>query len=95
MADDETYRRVRGLRGDIEVGAGDMAVTLRFSEGTLTIISGTVEKPRARVAGDMSALLGIVGGGGLVGPVLSGAVRIGGNPFVLLKLLPLMKKPTD
>jgi hypothetical protein len=32
-----------------------------------------------------------VTGGGLVGPILSGAMKIGGNPFVLLKLLPLIR----
>ena len=34
-------------------------------------------------------------GRALVGPLLAGQVKIGGNPFALLKLLPLMRVPGD
>jgi hypothetical protein len=95
MAQDATYRRVRSLQGDVEVQAGEMIVTLRFDEGVLNIVAGGSSNAKARVKGDMTAFLNVVQGRGLVSPVLSGAIRIGGNPFTLLKLLPLLKTPND
>lgn len=91
LADESIYERVRDMEGDVHVQAGDMVVTMRFGEGKLRIISGKVEKPGARVVGSMGALLSVVTGGGMVGPLLSGAIRIGGNPFLLLKVLPLIR----
>jgi hypothetical protein len=93
LADDGVARRVAGLTGEVEVAAGDMTITLDFRDGRVAVRPGPAQAPRARVRGDMAALLGVVLGGGLVGPFLAGAIRIGGNPFVLLKLLPLLKKP--
>ena len=86
-------RRVARMRGDVAVQAGGMAVTLSFGDGGVTIRGGTPEHPAARVSGGMEDLLGMVTGGGLVGPVLSGRVRIGGNPFMLLRILPLIRAP--
>jgi hypothetical protein len=84
-------KRGQRMKGDIAVKAGKMTVTLRFVEGHLTIIRGETEKPRARVGGDMSTLLGVVTGKGMVWPFLTGKLKIGGNPFVLLKMLPFIK----
>jgi hypothetical protein len=95
LADDAIHARVKNLKGDIQVGASDMVITMRFSGGQLTLLSGPSDNPRARVSGDMSALLGVCSGAGLVAPVLSGAIKIGGNPFLLLKILPLIKQPSD
>lgn len=82
--------KVAGMRGDVEVRAADMIVTLRFGGGRLAIVTGPSPRPRARVKGTLPALLGVVTGGGLIAPVLRGDVRIGGNPFVLLGMLPLI-----
>jgi hypothetical protein len=90
MADDTKYARVRDLVADIQVQASDMVVTLRFAGGTLTIVKGPSEKPRARVRGGLGAFLRVATGGGVIGPVLAGEIAIGGNPFVLLRLLPLL-----
>lgn len=84
---------LRGVEGDIEVRAGDMVATLRLGKGVVTILAGPAEKARARVKGDMAAFLGVASGGGLVGPLLRGEIGFGGNPFLLLKLLPLIKAP--
>lgn len=92
---EDNAARVARFRGDIEVGAGEMVVTLRFADGTLTIVQGGSSDPRARVQGSLGALLGIVTGAGLVGPLLAGEIRIGGNPFLLLKILPLIKSDQD
>jgi len=93
LAREETYERVRGMEGDIQVRAGGMVVTMRFGGGQLRIIEGEQKDPKASVAGSMPALLSVVTGGGMLGPLLSGAIKIGGNPFTLLKVLPLIKAP--
>ncbi|MBI4952448.1 MAG: SCP2 sterol-binding domain-containing protein [Myxococcales bacterium] len=82
--------RALGLRASIHVRAGDMHVTLRFAEDGVHISAGA-EASNARVSGDMKALLGVVTGAGMIGPVLRGRVRIGGNPFLLLRVLPLIR----
>lgn len=86
-------RRVRSLQGrTVFVGAGQMGVTLRFDEGGVTIATGSSGRPEASVRGSMTALLGMVTGqSGLVWPVLSGKVKIRGNPFLLLRMLPLIR----
>ncbi|MBI4952232.1 MAG: SCP2 sterol-binding domain-containing protein [Myxococcales bacterium] len=82
--------RALALRGSIDVRAGDMHVTLRFAaEGVHIAADGT--SANARVSGDMKSLLGVVTGAGMIGPVLRGRVRIGGNPFLLLRVLPLIR----
>jgi len=84
---------LRSATGDIQVQAGAMVVTIRLGGGTVTILAGPSERPAARVKGDMAAFLGVASGGGLVGPLLRGEIGFGGNPFLLLKLLPLIKAP--
>ena len=91
LAKPRNLKRGRKMKGDIVVLAGKMSITLRFGEGRLTIIRGETEKPRARVGGDMTTLLGVVTGKGMVWPFLTGKLKIGGNPFVLLKMLPFIK----
>ncbi|MCC6521162.1 MAG: hypothetical protein IT373_00740 [Polyangiaceae bacterium] len=82
--------RALALRGSIDVRAGDMHVTLRFApEGVHIAADGT--SANARVSGDMKSLLGVVTGAGMIGPVLRGRVRIGGNPLLLLRVLPLIR----
>jgi len=93
LADERKYSRAKKLEGDVAVKAGEMVITLRFHDGLLTILRGPMEKPRARVRGTMAALLAVVINKGLVGRVLSGQMMIGGNPFFLLKILPLIREP--
>lgn len=91
LADEGKYARACSMKGDILVQAAKMSVTLRFDDGVLTIICGDAGRARAKVAGSMGSLLGVVTGDGVVGPFLSGKLKIGGNPFVLLKMLPLIQ----
>jgi len=93
LADDLTYERMRSMEGDIQVRAGGMVVTMRFGGGQLRILEGEQKDPKASVGGSMPALLSVVTGGGMIGPLLSGAIKIGGNPFALLKVLPLIRSP--
>lgn len=81
----------RKLRGDVRVNAGTMGVTLSFTESEIVLRSEENGKPRASVRGEMKPLLEMVAGGSLVGPVLRGKVKVGGNLLVLLRLLPLIR----
>jgi hypothetical protein len=91
LAKPRSRARARGLRGAVRVQAGGMAVVLDFDAGGLTIrMPREGERYRARVRGGMTDLLGVVNGR-LFGPVLSARVRIGGNPFFLLGMLPLIR----
>jgi hypothetical protein len=91
LADDRLWAKARGMSGDVLVTAGRMAVTIRFGDGRVTIVRGDAGASRARVSGGMKDLLGVVAEGRMVGPFLAGRLRIGGNPFVLLGMLPLIK----
>ncbi len=84
-------KKADGIRGAVRVQAGDMAVVLDFTPDCLRIrmpVEG--ERYKARVGGGMTDLLGVVNGR-LFGPVLTARVRIGGNPFFLLGMLPLIR----
>lgn len=93
LRDDARYAAAKSLRGDVAVRAGTMAVTLRFGDGRLTIVRGASPSARASVAGTMTALLGVVLRQGMVRAFFSGKLRIGGNPLVLLRILPLIREP--
>ncbi|MBM4372562.1 MAG: hypothetical protein FJ098_12955 [Deltaproteobacteria bacterium] len=83
--------RASGLRGAVRVQAGAMVVVLDFTQAGPRIRGPAEgERYRARVSGAMTPLLRVVTGH-LLGPVLSGGVRIGGNPFFLLSVLPLIR----
>jgi hypothetical protein len=93
LAVEANARRAEGLRGDVQVQAAGMIVTLRFGPGVVSILAGAAGPARARVRGGMEDLLGMVTGAGLIGPVLAGRVRVGGNLLLLLRMLPLIKAP--
>ncbi len=93
LLDDARYAVAKKMRGDVAVRAGSMAVTLRFGGGRLTLVRGDSPSARARVAGTMTALLGVVLRQGMVRAFFAGKLRIGGNPFVLLRILPLIREP--
>lgn len=95
LADEAKYSKVRATKADIQVQAGEMVVTLRLDDGKLTIIAGPTESPKAKVRGEMAALLSVASGGGIVGPFLKGDVRASGNLLLLLKILPLIRRPDD
>ena len=79
------------LAADVEVTGGTMTLTLRFRGGEVALLPGKVERPSARVSGSLDALLGLVAHGRMLWPFLTGAIRIGGNPLLLLRLLPLIR----
>lgn len=90
-------RRAAGLRGDFGVSAGSMAVTLSFSEHGVLIKKGITATARACVGGSMGAMVDLVAGGGnlwaAAGALLARRMRVRGNVFALLPLLPIMLTP--
>jgi hypothetical protein len=93
LADPRKAARARKIRGTVLVQAGAMRVSLHCQEGRFTIARGHAdgEAARARVRGNLEAFLEIALGGNMVGPVLRGEVKVGGNLLMLLKLLPLLQ----
>lgn len=91
LAEPRLAVRAAGLKGTVEVAAGRMVANLAFEGSRVVIRTGPAERARARVAGDMVALLDVVARRALVGPVVSGKIRLGGNLFFLLRLLPLLR----
>lgn len=87
---EQNLARLSRLKGAVEVTAGEMVVTLCFSEGKLTVTRGPDDKARAAVSGSLDSLMGVALGQGMVGPWLAGKLKTRGNLFMLLKMLPLM-----
>ena len=90
LTDDALFARALRLRGDVQIRAGDMVLTLRFGDGPVRVVPYATDRPRASVRGSLRALLDIAGGHGFVLPVLTGRLRVAGNLFLLLRMLPLL-----
>ena len=94
LASRRLANKARRLRGDFGVRVGDMAVTLSFAPDTVTIRNGLSGRLLATVRGPMNEMIPLVTGGGGMVPamiaVLEGRIGISGNPFALLKLMPLL-----
>ena len=85
----------RQLRGAVGVKAGGMAVTIRFDRGSVSVARGLDEVLKARVKGSLDALLQVSLGRGAIRSFLTGEIGFGGNPFFLLKVLPLLRVRAD
>ena len=92
-------RRVHKLRGEIQIHAGQMTITLRCSsnrgEGSdpsiaLEILQGESSSPRAKIRGTLHAFLGMVRGKGFLLPFLRGDLKASGNLLLLLRLKMLL-----
>jgi hypothetical protein len=85
----------RQLRGAVGVRAGGMAVTIRFDRGSVSVARGLDGNLKARVKGSLDALLQVSLGRGAIRSFLTGEIGFGGNPFFLLKVLPLLRVRSD
>jgi hypothetical protein len=74
-----------GLNGDIALSAGEMSVTMSFSPERVVIRKGMVERPRARLKGSLEDVIAL-GRGKIASRVLTGRVRVSGNPAATLPL---------
>ncbi len=91
LADPVRNKKCRKLKGDVELKAGKMHVNLSFGGDEVVVGEKAKNKPRARVAGDLHSLTGVVLGKALVGPYLGGRIKVVGNIFFLLKMLPVIR----
>ncbi len=89
--EENTARQLRKLKGRIEIGASSMKVFVKADGERMLISTEADGKPEARVWGTLDALLDMATGGGFVGALLSGKVRIGGKAWRLLPLLSVFK----
>ncbi len=78
------------MKGTVWVGASDMRITLEFKDQKVYMTVGEQGKAAVRVRGSMDTLLGVSLGKGMVGPVLSGKLKIGGKIWRLLPMLKLL-----
>lgn len=81
--------RVRGPK-TVAVRGGPMSVSLEISSEEIRIFSSTAERADAAVVGTLDALLGVASGN-MLGPLLSGRLRVSGDLLLLLRILPLIR----
>jgi len=90
LSDERLAARARAMSGEVWLNAGLMWTTLVFDGQGIEIVRGKTQERTAMVGGEMDVLLGVVTGAGMVGPFLAGKIKIGGNPFFLLRMLPIL-----
>jgi len=96
LQDPALAARAKALRGCIWLRAGMMWASLCFDGQGIEIVRGKTDERRAAVEGDMHVLLGVVTSSGLRGLLsmaglwLRGKLRLAGNLFFLLRLLPIL-----
>ena len=82
------------MKGTVLVGASKMTVTLDFSGEDLQMEVGAQDRQSrsdVRVRGSMDTLLGVSLGKGMVWPVVTRRLKVGGKVWRLLRMLPLLK----
>jgi hypothetical protein len=91
-------RKASRIRGAFGVRVGRMEITLTFTADGIQISKGIAPKTRARIGGAMEEMIALVSGSGstigAIIAVLEGRITIRGNPFALLRLLPIMLNKT-
>lgn len=93
LASPKTAKKVRKMRGSYGIRAGTMQVTVVFGPDGVLVHRGLVCRTRARIAASVQEFVALVMAGSVLAAViavLEGRVCIGGNPFALVKLLPIM-----
>ena len=91
LADPTKAKKARRLRGEVLLRGGRMQIVVAFTPGGISIRRAIGAAPRTHVEGDLRSLLEVALGRALILPVLTGRVRVGGNPFVLLRLVSLLR----
>jgi len=91
LLDAKTARLARRLSGDVSIDASGMRVTLRFEPNRIEITRAPSSRPRARISGTLTALLGAALAENRVRSVLGGRLRAGGDPLFLWRMFSLMR----
>ena len=80
-----------GLSGKLGVTAGRMKITLHFKRGDISMTRGHAPSLTAAVRGSLDGLLQVSLGRGPLKAFFAGDVTFSGNPFFVLKVLPLVR----
>jgi len=92
-------RKASRIRGVFGVQIGRMGLTLTFAREGIQVSKGIAPKTRARIAGSMDEMIALVTVSrsfiGACIAVLEGRLSVRGNPFALLRLLPIMLRKVD
>lgn len=100
MAKSFGARVARSLSGDVAITAGrrKMGITVSFSGGRVTIRRGASDSAKARIEGDLGPFIKIATGATIVDLIgegakslVSGKIRMSGDPTVLARLIPLIR----
>ncbi|MBI3271316.1 MAG: hypothetical protein HYZ53_20135 [Planctomycetes bacterium] len=93
LATPQGARAFAGLDRVFLLDAGGVKTTLRCKGGTIEIHPGEAGAWDAGISADLATLLAVGLGGDYLWPVLSGRLRLRGNPLLLLPLLGLLRAP--
>ncbi len=92
LGDPGARRHARSLHGQVWVEAGEMQVTLAFSETGIEILKGKAPRPRAAsIRGTLTALLDAAQGRRRILHVLRGELIAWGWPTTLWHMLSLLR----
>ena len=91
LAQPSLARLASGMRGDVSVQAGRMCVTLSMSPSVWALRRGPAQRPSASVRGSLSAFTAVAARHWPVASFLRGELWAWGNPWLLWKLLRLIR----
>ena len=74
----------------VGVKGGKMGVTIIFRKGEIILERGFPTRANSRITGTLDALLQVAVTRNYIAPFLAGRLKIGGNPFPLLRLMSLL-----
>jgi len=91
LATPEGQKRARKIKGTVGLGAGGMESRMRFDGQTVHLDQGPIASASVRGTGTLAAFLAICQGKVGAAQLLRGHIRVGGNPLLLVKALPLLQ----
>ena len=90
LEDPKKEKKTRSIRGVIGIQAGKMKIALNFDQENITIHPGWSGKINARCRGTLEAFVSLGLGKNPIIPLLKRKMSMGGNLFLLYKLIPIL-----
>lgn len=91
LQDKKKLSAIKNFKGTFSIQGAKMQTSILIDKGQVTIKKGLLPKASATIKGKLDAFLKMGTGEALITPVLTGKVRVWGNPFALLKLIKILK----
>ncbi len=91
LEDSRKSALAKKLKGDVCVLVGKMKMTVRFDRHNVTLLTRLQPKYKAMVKGSLDAMLQVSLGKGALTAFFEGDITFRGNPFFLMKMLPLIR----